>query len=249
MLKGILWSVVLFLLLLPGVSLAEASGEPVKGATEEAVHEAVAEATDQVDLITVETEPPLPREETIDIEEKPSKTVVWVAGYWRWDRVKKRYVWMSGVWREPPSGLIWHAGRWKNTKKGWVWIGGHWGKKGEKELVVVKSAPPPPNLEVRSPKPGPGYVWVGGHWKSSAGGHVWVPGKWRNPPKPGRVWLKGRWVKRPGGYVYVSGHWDYSPHKRVIVTKPPRRPPSPKRHPLHPPPKRKARHRPPRPRR
>ena len=237
-----MWIVVLCLCL--GVLMGAAAGED----STDSQHEAVAEASDEMDLVVVEEAPPEAKEERA--EAKPSKTAVWIPGYWRWDRPGRRYIWVPGVWREPPEGLVWHPGHWDKTDTGWVWIGGHWGKPEGNGLVVLKAAPPPVKVETKPSRPGPDYVWVGGYWRWSGTKYVWQSGRWQRPSASGKVWVAGRYVRRPHGYVYVSGHWDKAVKARVVPAPRVRRPvpPKPPRRPVPPRPPRLPR-RPPRPRR
>ena len=190
---------------------AAATSEPEAGAETAATdeHEAVAEGSDDLELVTVETTPPEPQAEKADEDSKPSKTAVWVPGYWRWDRVKRKYTWVPGFWREPPTGLVWHEGQWERTDKGWVWVKGHWGAPKEDAPQVIVKTPPPAKTEVKPPKPSPDHEWVPGYWKWNGTEYAWVSGSWKLAPKPDQVWVKAHYVRRPSGYVYVPGHWDH----------------------------------------
>jgi len=251
--RGLVLAVVVLLGLVLACGVPACAEEDLKQEDKTALttdHEAVAEAGDDMDLAVVEQEPPEDQTEEVDEAAKPSATAVWIPGYWRWDKAAKQYVWVGGLWREPPPGLVWHPGHWKKTASGWAWIAGHWGKPGEKDLVIVKSAPPPVKVETKPAQPGPGYVWASGHWRWNGTKYVWVSGTWQKPATSKAVWVKGHYVRRPGGYTYVPGHWDHAPRARVVVPpkakriaprlKPPKRPrPLPPRRPLRRPPRRR----------
>jgi hypothetical protein len=71
--------------------------------------------------------------------------------------------------------------------------------------VYVRTAPPPPKVEVKPARPGPTAVWIDGHWKWSRNRYVWVAGHWEKNPRG--AWVPGRWEKRARGHVWVPGHW------------------------------------------
>ncbi|MBV8552908.1 MAG: YXWGXW repeat-containing protein [Acidobacteriaceae bacterium] len=73
--------------------------------------------------------------------------------------------------------------------------------------VYVRVAPPPPQREVITIRPGPKYVWTGGYYRWNSHAYVWVPGHWVVPPRAGVAWVPGHWVHRTGGWVWVAGYW------------------------------------------
>lgn len=72
--------------------------------------------------------------------------------------------------------------------------------------VVVRTAPPPPRVEV-VPEPRVGYAWEGGHWRWVHGAYEWEPGHWE-VVRVGHHWVRGHWIERGPGWVWVGGHWD-----------------------------------------
>ena len=73
--------------------------------------------------------------------------------------------------------------------------------------VVVQDAPPPDQVEVQPPAPGPEFVWVGGYYGWYGGRYSWHHGYWRRPPYGYHVWVRDHWAYGPRGHVFVRGHW------------------------------------------
>lgn len=72
--------------------------------------------------------------------------------------------------------------------------------------VVVQGPPPPLEVEVVPPLPGPGYIWVGGAWVWS-GRWVWERGHYVIPPHPGMHWHPHEYAYRNGVHVWIRGGW------------------------------------------
>jgi hypothetical protein len=72
--------------------------------------------------------------------------------------------------------------------------------------IVVKDAPPPPQVEVVGAAPGDDYTWISGAWQWRER-WIWSSGYWTVKPRPNAVWAKGHWVKRDDGWVWVRGYW------------------------------------------
>jgi len=73
-------------------------------------------------------------------------------------------------------------------------------------VVYVRTAPPPPKVETKPPRPSANAVWVPGHWKWNGREYVWISGHWELHPK-GAVWVPGHWKRTPHGWKWVPGHW------------------------------------------
>jgi hypothetical protein len=71
--------------------------------------------------------------------------------------------------------------------------------------IYVRTAPPPPQVETKPPRPGAKAVWIDGHWKWAGKRYVWVSGHWEKNPKG--KWVPGHWKRRGRGHVWVKGHW------------------------------------------
>ncbi len=72
--------------------------------------------------------------------------------------------------------------------------------------VVVQTAPPPAQVEVRPAAPYAGGVWIEGFWSWNGGRYVWVPGRWE-APRRGWVWVPHHYTRYARGWRYVPGHW------------------------------------------
>jgi hypothetical protein len=73
--------------------------------------------------------------------------------------------------------------------------------------VYVDSAPPPMQVDVQPPMPGPGFLWIGGGWMWEGGRWNWHRGYWGHPPRPGMHWVAHRYEYRNGRHVFVRGGW------------------------------------------
>lgn len=73
--------------------------------------------------------------------------------------------------------------------------------------MIVEQTPPPPQLEVAPPSPGPEYLWVPGNWMWRDGTWVWDSGKWLRRPSPNAVWMNGEWQPHARGWIWVPGQW------------------------------------------
>ncbi|MFB3891000.1 MAG: hypothetical protein ACE15C_03145 [Phycisphaerae bacterium] len=71
-------------------------------------------------------EPPPP----LIIEERPprpSRTVIWIDGYWGWDNDHHKHYWVKGHWQEPPRrGAVWVQPKWEHEREGYRLQEGHW---------------------------------------------------------------------------------------------------------------------------
>ena len=76
-------------------------------------------------------------------------------------------------------------------------------------VVVVAQPPPPAQVEVAPPVPGPGYVWLPGYWNWNGAAYVWYPGRYEVRPAGATVWISAAWVARGGRWVFRPGHWAY----------------------------------------
>lgn len=74
--------------------------------------------------------------------------------------------------------------------------------------IVVTQAPPSPQQEVVSARPGSDYVWVGGYWTWRNNRYEWVAGHWVVPPRSGATWVPPRWEQEGGAYRFYEGYWD-----------------------------------------
>ena len=77
----------------------------------------------------------------------------------------------------------------------------------EPEVVVVRSAPPPPRVEVIPVRPSPRHVWIGGHWGRHRDNWGWISGRYEAKPHERAVWVQDRWERRGDEWRYAPGHW------------------------------------------
>ncbi len=69
------------------------------------------------------TRPPVRLEERVT--RRPSRSHVWVAGYWK--RSDAEWTWIRGCWVVPPvRGARWISGKWVDSDGGWKWEAGYW---------------------------------------------------------------------------------------------------------------------------
>ncbi len=54
----------------------------------------------------------------------PTRSAVWVNGYWHWMGV--RYAWIPGHWEEPPPGARWAAPRYSVREGAYTYEPGTW---------------------------------------------------------------------------------------------------------------------------
>ena len=76
-----------------------------------------------------------------------------------------------------------------------------------RNVVYVRTPPPPIIRESVIVSPGPGYVWINGYHAWNGGSYVWVPGRWERIPDRRRGWVPGHWVRTRRGWYWVDGHW------------------------------------------
>lgn len=55
---------------------------------------------------------------------QPPGSVVWIPGYWAWD--KTQYVWVEGRWDHQKPGKAWMPGHWRQKGDRWKWVPGKW---------------------------------------------------------------------------------------------------------------------------
>jgi hypothetical protein len=79
-----------------------------------------------VDDQVIEVPAPPPPERVEVIPARPSETVAWRPGYWRWEH--DEWVWIAGHYVERPHPeAVWIPGHWIYHSWGSAWVPGHWG--------------------------------------------------------------------------------------------------------------------------
>lgn len=176
------------------------------------VHEAlVTRITAIAPIEVISKQPPAPKVESPP--EQPSREMVWIPGYWHWDRDAREFKWVCGIWRLPPENRSWVDGYWKQNN-GWYWVAGYWKEDGAQTTI---SQVPPPNLPEEKPgtPPNENYFWAPGYWnfKASTQSYSWLGGSWQ-PFDTAFVFVPAYWQWRPEGYVFHSAFWDWPLEKR-----------------------------------
>ncbi len=77
----------------------------------------------------------------------------------------------------------------------------------EREVIVVKEAPPAPRSETQPVQPSSEYVWIKGYWAWRNNQQTWVAGRWEIPPRAEAQWIEARWERSGDGYSFVEGYW------------------------------------------
>ena len=181
-------------------------------------------------VVSVESAPPAPQEETIVIAQRPSPTHVWIYGRWEW---RNRWVWHRGYWTAGRAGYSWRTGHWEARSGRFFWVEGQWVAEAQVTeevpgVVVANVAPPAPLHEtvVLELRPSPRHVWIYGHW-AWHGHWVWEHGHW-HLGRAGFAWRKGHWEARAGAWHWVAGAWiaeaqvvEETPGELVATVAPP----------------------------
>ncbi|HZV01477.1 MAG TPA: hypothetical protein VFF73_32490, partial [Planctomycetota bacterium] len=175
--------------------------------------------------------PPVPINEPVLVELRPSPRHVWVYGHWAWHG---HWVWIHGHWHVGRPGHVWVKGHWDLRDGRWHWRAGAWTADAQVTeespgLLVANVAPPAPYDEriVIETRPAANYTWIHGHW-AWHGHWTWIHGHW-HANRPGHVWVGGHWVVRGGAYHWISGAWvtettvaEETPGELECASEPPR---------------------------
>jgi hypothetical protein len=70
------------------------------------------------------------------------------------------------------------------------------------------SPPPPMQVEIVPPAPGPMAYWSPGHWAWNGTTYVWVGGVYINRPTAQAVFVPGHYAQTPRGWVWINGQWQ-----------------------------------------
>src|SRR5512143_3983645 len=86
--------------------------------------------------------------------------------------------------------------------------------------VAVYQAPPPPQAETVTMRPG--FIWIKGRWNWQNGQWVWASGHYERE-RSGYYWADGSWQQQGNQWVWVEGSWQtggapMSGGGQVIVT-------------------------------
>lgn len=72
----------------------------------------------------------------------------------------------------------------------------------------VQQAPPPGQIDVRGPQPGPAMAFIPGFWVWSGSAFNWNEGRWVPIPAGYTQWVPGRWTQNHLGHYYIRGYWQ-----------------------------------------
>jgi hypothetical protein len=73
------------------------------------------------------------------------------------------------------------------------------------DVLVVRTAPPPPREEV-IPAARHGYVWTPGYWNWNGHRYVWVQGRYQRE-RMGYRWHEPTWTEANGRWRMERGGW------------------------------------------
>lgn len=179
------------------------------------IHEAfVTKITAPIPIEVIAERPPAPRSETPPPQ--PSSEMIWIPGYYSWDREANEFVWVCGVWRRPPANHRWVSGYWKENG-GWFWLAGFW----QQELVQALYAQnPPPSMPEERPgnPPNDNSFWMNGYWEFDKANQKfnWLSGSWQ-AFDPQWVLVPAHWQWRPEGYLFHPSFWDFPLDARGVA--------------------------------
>lgn len=179
------------------------------------VHEAlITRISPLAPIEVIATQPP---EELIETQPpKPHPDMVWINGYWSWNRDMEDFEWICGLWRLPPLNHSWVPGYW-NQSSGWWWVGGYW--KSNTSQPTVSQKAPPNNLEENTGNPpNSDSFWAPGYWTLNPylQTYSWLGGSWQ-PFDPNFIFVPAYWQYRPEGYMFHAAFWDWKLEDRGIA--------------------------------
>jgi len=85
---------------------------------------------------------------------------------------------------------------------------GYGGAYVESPGTCVQQAPPPSQIDVRGPQPGPAMAFIPGFWSWTGSSYNWNEGRWVPIPAGYTHWVPGRWVQNQLGWYYLRGYWE-----------------------------------------
>jgi hypothetical protein len=85
---------------------------------------------------------------------------------------------------------------------------GYGGTYFESEGTYAQQAPPPSQIDVRGPQPGPAMAFIPGFWTWTGSSYNWNEGRWVPIPAGYTQWVPGRWMQNQFGYYNLRGYWE-----------------------------------------
>ncbi len=179
------------------------------------VHEAfITKMQPLAPIEVISQQPPTPRVEAPPPQPHPQ--MMWIPGYWAWQRDAKAFLWVCGIWRLEPSGHHWNPGYWKQDN-GWYWVAGYWQDSSAQPVIAQKAPPNQPQEKTGNP-PSKNHFWVPGYWNynSAAQSYSWLGGSWQ-PFDSNVVFVPAYWQWRPEGYMFHPAFWDWTLEDRGVA--------------------------------
>jgi hypothetical protein len=85
---------------------------------------------------------------------------------------------------------------------------GYGGAYSSPEVTYAQQPPPPSQIDVRGPQPGPATAFVPGYWTWTGSSYNWSEGRWVPIPAGYVRWVPGRWVQNQFGWYFLRGYWE-----------------------------------------
>ncbi len=209
-----------------GTSSARAADPAPQELLRGPIHEAFAQPIvfDPKPGIIVDKKPPELIDEKVPDQKPEGDNVVWIPGYWSYDKEQEEFIWVSGIWRAVPPDQTWVPGYWRDRKKDtFQWVPGFWSEGNATEYLPK----PPDSLESGPPNRATAtekinadeVIWAPGVWVWQNNKYFWRPGLWVEAKKDW-IWTPAQYVWSPSGYVFVDGYWDHPIQQRGLLFAP-----------------------------
>jgi hypothetical protein len=85
---------------------------------------------------------------------------------------------------------------------------GYGGAYTSSEVTYAQQQPPPSQIDVRGPQPGPAMAFIPGFWTWTGSSYNWNEGRWVPIPAGYVRWVPGRWVQNQFGWYFLRGYWE-----------------------------------------
>jgi hypothetical protein len=190
------------------------------------IHEAFAQPVifDPKPGMIAPRKPPQSIEEQIPDQKPEGDNVIWINGYWSYDKERDDFIWVTGIWRAVPPDRSWVPGYWHDEKKDYRWVPGFWSMADASATEYLPK--PPDSLESGPPDPTTvkgvkteEAIWAPGMWVWRTNKYYWRPGFWVEG-KPDWIWSPAQYTWSPSGYVFNEGYWDHSIQQRGLLFTP-----------------------------
>jgi hypothetical protein len=192
------------------------------------IHEAFAQPVvfDPKPGMIAPRKPPQLIDEQIPDQKPEGDNVIWIPGYWSYDKEPDDFIWVTGLWRAVPPDRTWVPGYWHEQPKKdpYRWVPGFWSTaEGSATEYLPK---PPDSLESGPPDPATvkdvnieEVIWAPGVWVWRNNKYFWRPGSWVEA-KADWLWIPAQYLWTPSGFVFIEGYWDYPVQQRGLLFTP-----------------------------